>query len=111
MSFMELQGLMDAIRRDNQIIAEATSETRVVFINGEAVIPADSEHFHDSLHFQEAGSRVMAQRVSEALLGNLDFQAFAMWSVNRVATELQAGCKWFDPAMATRGISVLYFIE
>jgi lysophospholipase L1-like esterase len=73
MPFMEPQGLMDAFRRYNQIITEVASETGAVLIDGETVIPGNSEHFNDSVHFTDAGSRVMAQRVSGALLGNPDF--------------------------------------
>jgi lysophospholipase L1-like esterase len=75
MPFMTPQGLMDAFRRYNQIIAEVASETGAILIGDEAVIPADSEHFNDSVHFKDAGSRIMAHRVSETLLNTHEFQA------------------------------------
>jgi lysophospholipase L1-like esterase len=77
MPFMEPQGLMEAFRRYNQIITEVARETGTVLIGGEAIIPADGEHFNDTVHFKDAGSRIMAQRVSAALLYNPGFQSLA----------------------------------
>ena len=77
MPFMEPHGLMEAFSRYNQIIAEVASETGAVLIGGEALIPGDSEHFNDTVHFKNAGSRLMAQRVSEALLNIPGFQSLA----------------------------------
>ncbi len=77
MPFMTPQGLMDAFRRYNRIIAEVASETGAILIDDEAVIPADSEHFNDSVHFTDAGSLVMAHRVSEAVLQAAEFQTLA----------------------------------
>lgn len=77
MPYMTPQSLMDAFERYNQIIAEVAKETGVILIGGEAVIPGDDEHFNDSVHFKDAGSRVMAQRVSGALLESSDFDALA----------------------------------
>ena len=75
MPFMEPQGLMEAFRRYNQIIAEVASETGAVIIDGETMIPGDSEHFNDTVHFKDAGSRVMSRRVGGALLRTPRFQS------------------------------------
>jgi len=75
MPFMDPQGLIEAFRRYNQIIAEVADETGAVLIKGEALIPGSSEFFNDSVHFKDAGSRIMANRVSEALLKSTDFQS------------------------------------
>ncbi|HEB85635.1 MAG TPA: SGNH/GDSL hydrolase family protein [Gammaproteobacteria bacterium] len=77
MPFMDTQGLIAAFRRYNQIMAEVASETGAVLIEGETLIPGDTEHFNDSVHFKDAGSRIMANRVSEALLKSTEFQALA----------------------------------
>lgn len=77
MPFMEPQGLMEAFRRYNQIIAEVASETGAVLIRGEEIIPGDGEHFNDTVHFKDAGSRIMAQRVAEALLNIPGFRTLA----------------------------------
>ena len=68
---------MAAFDRYNRIIAEVASETGAVLIGGEVMIPGDGEHFNDSVHFKDAGSRIMAQRVSEALLNIPGFRYIA----------------------------------
>jgi hypothetical protein len=78
MPFMDPQGLIEAFQRYNQIIAEVAAETGAVLIRGEMLIPGDTEHFNDSVHFKDAGSRVMADRVSEALLGSPEFVSLAV---------------------------------
>jgi hypothetical protein len=45
-------------------------DTGVLLIEGEQEIPGDMAHFHDSVHFTDAGSAAMAQRVSRALINN-----------------------------------------
>jgi len=77
MPFMEPQGLMEAFRRYNQIIAEVASETGAILVDGEATIPADGDHFNDTVHFRDAGSDIMARRVSEALLRAAAFRSLA----------------------------------
>lgn len=77
MPFMEPQGLMESFRRYNRIISDVASDTGAVLIDGEAMIPANSKYFNDTVHFKDAGSRVMAQRVSAALLENTAFRSLA----------------------------------
>lgn len=78
MPFMEPQGLIDAFRQYNQIIAEVASETGALLIDGDAIIPGNSEYFNDTVHFKDAGSRVMARRVSQALLNDPEFRLLAV---------------------------------
>jgi len=75
MPFMSPTGLMEAFDRYNQIIAEVAAATGSVLIDGETLIPGDNVHFNDSVHFKDAGSRIMAQRVSDALLGAPEFMS------------------------------------
>lgn len=75
MPFMTPPGLIEAYSRYNRIIREVASETGVVLIGDEAMIPGDSEHFNDTVHFKDAGSQVMAYRVGEALLKAPELQA------------------------------------
>ncbi|GMQ86838.1 MAG: hypothetical protein BMS9Abin08_0036 [Gammaproteobacteria bacterium] len=77
MPFMDPQGLMDAFTRYNRIIVEVARETGAILIEGEGMIPADSEHYNDTVHFKDAGSRIMARRVSEALLDTRAFTVLA----------------------------------
>lgn len=81
MPFLSPPGLIAAFDRYNQIIAEVASETESFLIDGETMIPADDKHFNDSVHFKDAGSRIMAQRVSQALMDSPEFQSLVT-SVN-----------------------------
>lgn len=77
MPFMTLNGLLEAYAQYNKIIADVARETGSILIDVDTAIPGDSEHFNDTVHFTDAGSVVMAQRVSEALLKSAEFQALA----------------------------------
>ena len=46
-----------------------------ILVDGALDIPGDAAHFTDSVHFTDAGSRAMAQRVSTALMAAEPFQA------------------------------------
>ena len=74
MPFMTPLGLIAAFERYNDIIRDVARENDVILIEGENDIPGDREHFSDSVHFTDAGSRAMAQRVSEALLQASSFR-------------------------------------
>jgi lysophospholipase L1-like esterase len=62
--------LIDGYERYNQIAREVASETGALLIQGENEIPADSTHFTDTVHFTDAGSRAMAERISRALVSS-----------------------------------------
>jgi lysophospholipase L1-like esterase len=70
MPFMEPRSLIEAFQRYNQIIAEVASDTGALLISGDEIIPGTSEYFNDTVHFKDAGSRIMARRVSQALLND-----------------------------------------
>jgi len=65
---------VSSFSRYNQIIAEVADETGAVLIDGEMLIPGNGEYFNDTVHFKDAGSRLMAERVSEALLKSPGFR-------------------------------------
>jgi len=70
--------LIQAFRRYNQIIAEMSGETGSILIDGETMIPGNSEYFNDTVHFSsDTGSQIMARRVSEALLMTPEFKSLA----------------------------------
>jgi lysophospholipase L1-like esterase len=73
MPFMDPAGLLDAFGRYNRIIAEVAEDAGAVLIGGEDMIPGSSEYFNDTVHFKDAGSRMMAERVSKALLKSPGF--------------------------------------
>jgi lysophospholipase L1-like esterase len=62
--------IIGAYERYNQIAREVAKETGALLIEGENDIPGDAGHFTDSVHFSDAGSKAMAQRVSRALLSS-----------------------------------------
>lgn len=74
MPFMTPQGLLASFTRYNEIIREVSQATGVILIGGEMDIPGDDKHFNDTVHFKDAGSRLMAKRVSDALLNAAPFQ-------------------------------------
>lgn len=77
MPFMTLNGLVEAYGRYNEIIADVAHETGSILIDVETAVPGASVHFNDTVHFADAGSLVMGQKVSETLLNSADFRALA----------------------------------
>lgn len=77
MPYMSLEGLMQGFEAYNAAIREAAQATGAILIDGESTIPGDARHFHDSVHFTNAGAIVMAQRVSQALLQSEVVQRWA----------------------------------
>ena len=77
MPFMNPAGLMEGYARYNRIIAEVARDTGTLLIGDEVMIPGDSDHFNDTVHFKDAGSRVMARRVSQALMESPEFKYLA----------------------------------
>lgn len=67
MPFATTHLLIDGYQRYNQIVREVAKETGAMLIEGEDEIPGDPAHFTDTVHFTDAGSRAMAQRISRAL--------------------------------------------
>lgn len=67
MPFMTAEGLLAGYRRYNDIIKQLALAEGALLIADEHRIPGDAVHFVDSVHFSDAGSRVMADRVFEAL--------------------------------------------
>ncbi len=67
MPFMSLSGLLAGYRRYNDIISTVARAQGALLIGGENNIPGDPTHFVDTVHFTDAGSRAMAERVYGAL--------------------------------------------
>jgi len=67
MPFMSLDGLLIGYGRYNDVIREVARNQQALLIGGENEIPGDAAHFVDSVHFSDAGSRLMAERVVKAL--------------------------------------------
>jgi lysophospholipase L1-like esterase len=68
MPFMTADGILEGVAAYNAAIRRAAQRTGALLIEGEERIPADAEHYNDSVHFRDAGCAAMAARVSEVLL-------------------------------------------
>jgi len=68
-----LDDLVFGYRRYNDIIENVARERGALLIEGETDIPGDPIHFVDTVHFSDAGSRKMADRVFNGLVGSPDF--------------------------------------
>jgi lysophospholipase L1-like esterase len=66
--FMTPAGLIAAYDRYNRVIREVAAATGAIPIDGEDTIPGDPAHFNDTVHFTDAGSARMAERVASALV-------------------------------------------
>lgn len=75
MPFMTLDGLVAGYSRYNQVIREVAKEKDAWLIGGENDIPGDAANFFDTVHFTDAGSRAMADRVAAALGADARFAA------------------------------------
>jgi lysophospholipase L1-like esterase len=74
MPFMSIDGLLSGYAEYNRITRLVAQETGSLVVEGEDSIPADGEHFADSVHFWDAGSVLMARRVSDALEASEKFR-------------------------------------
>lgn len=93
MPYMTVEGLISGYEEYNRVIREVASRTGALYIGGEDRIPPDSAHYTDSVHFTDAGSRAMANRVTEALLAAATFRSL-------VAKETSAGGRWIHAVTA-----------
>jgi len=67
MPFMGVDALLDCFEEYNRVIREVARERGAVLVEGEHDIPADGEHFNDSVHFLDPGCALQAERVVRAL--------------------------------------------
>lgn len=75
MPYMSIAALLQGYEAYNQAIRQVARETGALLVEGELEIPGDGTHFSDSVHFTDAGSARMAERVSPALLDSGLLQA------------------------------------
>ena len=74
MPFVTPRLVIESFERYNQIVREVARETGVLLIEGENDIPGDGLHFTDTVHFSDAGSKAMAERVTRALTLSAELQ-------------------------------------
>ena len=75
MPWMTIDGMVQGFEEYNRVIRDVARRTGALLIDDENRIPADEIHYNDSIHFKDAGSRVMADRVSDALLATPTFRS------------------------------------
>jgi hypothetical protein len=68
MPFMSIPGLLKAARYSNEVIADVARAFHALLIRGGEQVPGTPVYYADTSHFKPAGSRLMAERVSAALL-------------------------------------------
>jgi lysophospholipase L1-like esterase len=68
MPYMSLDALLEGYEAYNRAIRAVARDTGALLVEGELDIPGDATHFTDSVHFSDAGSAAMAERVSNQLL-------------------------------------------
>jgi lysophospholipase L1-like esterase len=68
MPYMSLDGLLQGFAAYNSVIRDVAQLRQVLLLEAAQEIPGDAVHFHDSVHFTDAGSRRMAELVAEGLL-------------------------------------------
>jgi lysophospholipase L1-like esterase len=73
MPSMDIDGLLFGYGRYNEIIRNVAREQGALLIEDETAIPGDAAHFVDSVHFNDAGSSKMAERVFDALANDAAF--------------------------------------
>ncbi len=76
MPYMTLDNLLEGFAGYNRVITETARNTGVDLIADENAIPGDTEHFKDSVHFTDAGSRAMAERVLNTMTASPAMAAF-----------------------------------
>lgn len=68
MPFMSIPGLLKAGQYSNEVIADVARAFNAIRIEGHEQVPGTPIYYADASHFKPAGSRLMAERVSNALL-------------------------------------------
>ena len=76
MPYMRIDGLIDGYEQYNRIIREVARGAQIILIDEELSIPANDDTFSDSIHFNDLGSRLMAERVVRGLETSEEFREF-----------------------------------
>lgn len=75
--FMSVEGLLRGFSRYNTLIRQVAAKQDALLIDSEDSIPGDAAHFVDTVHFTDAGSRKMAERVFLSLRSDARIAALA----------------------------------
>jgi lysophospholipase L1-like esterase len=75
MPYMIPDDLITGFDHYNKVIRDVSRTRGTVLVGDEDSIPGDAEHYVDWVHFSDAGSRAMANRVAQALIASPAVQA------------------------------------
>jgi lysophospholipase L1-like esterase len=75
MPYMTIDDLLRGFADYNQVIRQVSETHGTVLVGDADAIPADARHYTDSVHFTDAGSVAMADRVSRVLIASPQVQA------------------------------------
>ncbi len=89
MPYMTPSDLLAGYTGYNQVIREVAKSYGAVLVGNEDAIPADREHYVDSVHFTDAGSIAMANRVAAALIASPRVQFLVAKTAGAVARATQ----------------------
>jgi lysophospholipase L1-like esterase len=67
MPYMSIRGVLAAYEEYNRVIRATAAQEGLILLEGDDSIPQDSAHFHDAIHFSDAGARAMAESVFAGL--------------------------------------------
>jgi len=70
MPYMTPDAILKGFQGYNDVMRSVAAEEDTLLVGNEDSIPADAKHYKDSVHFSDAGSVLMAKRVTDALLGS-----------------------------------------
>lgn len=68
MPYITPKGFVRYFSAYNKVIREVAAQTGALIIENEHSIPGTAVYFKDSVHFTDSGNRLMAERVSSALI-------------------------------------------
>jgi lysophospholipase L1-like esterase len=75
MPYMTVDDLLKGFTGYNEVISQVSKTYGTVLVGDADAIPADAQHYTDSVHFTDAGSIAMADRVSRVLIASPQVQA------------------------------------
>jgi len=84
--YMSVDGFLSGVAEYNRVVRMVSGETGTILIGDENAIPGDDQHFIDSVHFKDAGSKLMAERVVAALMTAAPFKALLATSGSHEST-------------------------
>jgi hypothetical protein len=67
--WMSVNDILNGFDEYNRVVEEVGREQGVLVVDARDVIPGDDLHFFDSVHYKDAGSALLAKKVTDELAG------------------------------------------